>query len=64
LAFTQLFGSFNPNFYKSYEECYPLEPGFSNRRDVYNLYPLLVHTNLFGGNYSFRVQTIISRYTK
>ncbi|HKJ45848.1 MAG TPA: fructosamine kinase family protein [Balneolales bacterium] len=62
LAFTQLFGSFNKYFYSTYKESYPLEPGFDERRDIYNLYPLLVHTNLFGGSYSFRVQTIISHY--
>lgn len=63
LAFTQLFGRFNEYFYQSYEESYPTQPGFSNRRDIYNLYPLLVHTNLFGGSYSFRVQTIISQFS-
>jgi len=62
LAFTQLFGSFNKYFYSTYKESYPLEPGFDERKDIYNLYPLLVHTNLFGGSYSFRVQTIISHY--
>jgi protein-ribulosamine 3-kinase len=62
LAFTQLFGSFNKYFYSTYRESFPLEPGFDERRDIYNLYPLLVHTNLFGGSYGFRVQTIISHY--
>lgn len=62
LAFTHLFGGFSRNFYRAYEEAYPLQPNFSHRKDIYNLYPLLVHTNLFGGSYARQVQTIVSRF--
>ncbi len=62
LAFTQLFGRFDNRFYESYEESYPLNPGFSKRKDVYNLYPLLVHTNLFGGSYSYQVKSYLARF--
>jgi fructosamine-3-kinase len=51
LAMTQLFGSFPANFYSAYHEAYPLEPGFSQRRILYNLYHILNHFNLFGGGY-------------
>lgn len=62
LAFTHLFGGFSNAFYKAYEETYSLEPGFPGRKDVYNLYPLLVHTNLFGGSYARRVEGIVKRF--
>lgn len=62
LAFTHLFGGFSTTFYESYEETYPLEPGFPGRKNIYNLYPLLVHTNLFGGSYARRVEAIVKRF--
>lgn len=62
LAFTQLFGGFGYRFYDSYNEVFPLQPGFSQRKDIYNLYPLLVHTNLFGGSYASSVASIVTRY--
>lgn len=51
LAMTQLFGGFDATFLESYREAYPLMPGFEERLRLYNLYPLLVHVNLFGGGY-------------
>ena len=62
LAFTHLFGGFPTNFYDAYEEAYPLSSGFSQRKDIYNLYPLLVHTNLFGGSYARQVEGIIRQF--
>lgn len=62
LAFTHLFGGFSNKFYEAYEEEYPLEPGFSQRKTVYNLYPLLVHTNLFGGSYARQVEGIVKQF--
>lgn len=62
LAFTHLFGGFSSSFYQSYEQHFPLEPDFSDRKDIYNLYPLLVHTNLFGGSYARQVQSIVQRF--
>lgn len=62
LAFTHLFGGFPSNFYSAYEEAYPLSSGFSQRKDIYNLYPLLVHTNLFGGSYARQVESIIRQF--
>ena len=62
LAFTHLFGGFSPEFYRAYEEAWPLQPGFKERIDLYNLYPLLVHTNLFGGGYARQVESIIRQY--
>lgn len=62
LAMTQLFGGFDPSFLSYYEEEYPLQPGWEGRLDVYNLYPLLVHVNLFGGGYSGQILSILKRF--
>ena len=52
LAFSTLFSTFDDMFFARYQEHRPLEPGFFEvRRDLYNLYPLLVHVRLFGGSY-------------
>lgn len=62
IAFTQLFGGFPSAFYQSYFEAMPLAPGFESRADVYNLYPLLVHTLLFGSSYATSVTSILRRF--
>jgi fructosamine-3-kinase len=59
LAMTQLFGSFPANFYSAYNEAYPLAPGFSKRRILYNLYHILNHFNLFGGGYESQANQMI-----
>ncbi len=51
LAFTTMFGGFGEGFYEGYQEVSPLEPGFEERIPLYNLYPYLVHVNLFGRSY-------------
>lgn len=63
LAMTRLFGGFNQVFYEAYHETYPLEAGFEERFDIYNLYPLMIHVNLFGGGYYQQVLNILNRYT-
>ncbi|REE05740.1 fructosamine kinase family protein [Marinoscillum furvescens] len=62
LAFTKLFGGFDPAFYHGYHEQYPVEPGFDQRMDIYNLYPLLVHVNLFGTSYLTGVEATLRRF--
>lgn len=62
LAMTRLFGSFDGSFYESYHEEFPLEPGFEKRSDICNLYPLLVHVNLFPGSYIQSVKHIVNRF--
>ncbi len=62
LAMTRLFGGFDDRFYQSYDESLPLTSGFEERKDIYNLYPLLVHVNLFGGKYVNDVRSIVKRY--
>lgn len=62
LAMTELFGGFAPAFYAAYRQTNPLEPGYADRRDLYNLYHLLNHLNLFGPGYLLSVRRIIARY--
>jgi protein-ribulosamine 3-kinase len=62
LAFTRLFGGFDPAFYSAYQEAKPMENGYEERFDIYNLYPLLVHVNLFGAAYLSGVQQTLNRY--
>lgn len=60
LAFIALFGTFGEAFFERYDELRPIRPGFfETRRDLYNLYPLLVHTRLFGGQYGQSVLRIV-----
>lgn len=63
LAFSTLFGTFGEPFFRRYAELRPLAPGFmEERRDLYNLYPLLVHVRLFGGSYVGSVARILDRF--
>ena len=62
LAMTELFGGFPQEFYEAYREARPLQPGYEYRRDLYNLYQLLNHLNLFGPTYLGPVQSIVSEY--
>ena len=62
IGMTKLFGGFSPEFYDSYNEHYPLEKGWQQRIDVANLYPLMVHVNLFGGSYLMQVQSVLKRF--
>jgi fructosamine-3-kinase len=62
LAFMTLFGSVGESFFAAYAERRPLAPGFfEERRDLYNLYPLLVHVRLFGGAYIPQVDATLAR---
>ncbi|MCP5097959.1 MAG: fructosamine kinase family protein [Chloroflexi bacterium] len=63
LAFTTLFGTFGDPFFSRYHELRPIRPGFfEERRDIYNLYPLLVHVRLFGGSYVHSVDQTLRRF--
>lgn len=62
IAMTQLFGGFPPTFYGAYCEAMVLQDGYEERRDIYNLYHLLNHLNIFGSSYLESVKNIVSRY--
>jgi fructosamine-3-kinase len=59
IGMTALFGGFDRRFYETYEEIYPLAPGWQRRMPLTQLYPLLVHAVLFGGSYVTQVRKII-----
>ncbi len=62
LAMSLLFGGFSDEFYSIYHEEFPLQKDFFSRKDYYNLYPLLIHLNLFGSSYSSSIKAIIGDY--
>jgi len=59
LAMTELFGGFPREFYEAYQEAYPLENGYELRKQLYNLYHLLNHLNLFGAGYLAQVKATL-----
>lgn len=61
LAMSELFGGFTASFYEAYHAAWPLEPGYEVRRELYQLYHVLNHLNLFGGGYSGRASELIRR---
>ena len=63
LAFISLFNSFGDAFFERYGEIRSLRDGFfEERRDLYNLYPLLVHVYFFGGGYLDSVRVTLRRF--
>ena len=63
LAMTELFGGFPVAFYQAYREVNPIDSGYRERRDLYNLYHLLNHLNLFGGSYLSSVRQTLNHYS-
>ncbi len=61
-AMTKLFGGFGGAFYKSYQNLMPADKHQRERIELYQLYYLLVHFNLFGGSYYDSVRQIVTRY--
>lgn len=59
IAMTELFGGYEADFYAAYRDHAPLSDGYTLRRDLYNLYHMLNHLNLFGGGYLSRCQNMI-----
>lgn len=62
IAMTELFGGFSAAFYSAYREAAPMQAGYEDRRDLYHLYQLLNHLNMFGGSYLSSVSRIVKRY--
>jgi fructosamine-3-kinase len=62
IAFTRLFGGFEMPFYAAYNEVFALAPQFEERIPIYNLYPLLVHVNLFGSGYLSSIESTLNRF--
>ena len=62
LGMTKLFGGFNNRFYSAYNECYPLKEGYLYRENIYKLYHVLNHLNLFGSSYYTQAIALIKGY--
>jgi fructosamine-3-kinase len=62
LAMMRLFGGFSERCFAAYHEAWPLAPGHEARVGLCQLYPLLVHVNLFGGSYTSSVKRTLARY--
>lgn len=62
LSMTRLFGGFSADFYKGYNSAFPLTDNFEQRISLFNLYPILVHANLFGGEYIQQAKRILDRF--
>ena len=62
IAFTTMFGGFDEAFYEAYNANFPIQKGFHERIPLYNLYPLLVHVNLFGEGYLPAIKKIVESY--
>jgi fructosamine-3-kinase len=61
LAMMRLFGGFEPRAFEAYAEAWPLAPGWEDRVPLYQIYPLLVHVNLFGAGYLGSVRQALRR---
>lgn len=62
LGMTKLFGGFSSDFYKAYNEEFPLDDGYEYRENIYKLYHVLNHLNLFGGGYYSQAVSLIKYY--
>jgi fructosamine-3-kinase len=62
IGMTRLFGGFDARFYETFIEHHPLDAGWRDRLDIYNLYHLLNHLNIFGMGYYRQVTDIVQRY--
>ena len=62
LAMTKLFGGFTKEFYNSYNEFYPLKDGYDYRENIYKLYHVMNHLNLFGSSYYQQALSLIKFY--
>jgi protein-ribulosamine 3-kinase len=61
LAMTELFGGFGSDFYSGYNNSWPLDVGYQQRKTLYNLYHILNHYNLFGGGYGAQAEGMLDR---
>lgn len=64
LAMTHIFGGFHPDFYAAYQTTYPLKQGWEYRQNLYKLYHILNHLNIFGIGYYNEARTLIQYYTQ
>jgi fructosamine-3-kinase len=61
IAMTELFGGFPATFYDGYNQQWALDQDYSQRKNIYNLYHILNHFNLFGGGYESQAKRMIQQ---
>jgi fructosamine-3-kinase len=61
LAMTELFGGYAPDFYAAYRDSWAPDAGYAVRKNLYNLYHVLNHLNLFGGAYASQAEGMVRR---
>lgn len=61
IAMTELFGGFPAEFYTAYNEAWSLDKGYQQRKNLYNLYHILNHFNLFGGGYAMQAENMMDQ---
>ncbi|MGI0479331.1 fructosamine kinase family protein [Geminocystis sp. CENA526] len=62
IAMTELFGGFPSAFYEAYNQQWRLDSGYAQRKNIYNLYHILNHFNLFGGGYESQAKRMIQQF--
>lgn len=62
LAMMRLFGGFPEKVFVCYHSFFPLKDGWESRVQLWQLYYLLVHLNLFGSGYLTSVKSIVANY--
>jgi len=62
IAMTTMFGGFSMDFYTAYNVNWPMEKDWQKRLPIYNLYPILVHVNLFGSSYLSMMQSVLKDF--
>jgi fructosamine-3-kinase len=62
IAMTTLFGGFDPGFYEAYTYHFPFPSNYREQWEICNLYPLLIHLNLFGKSYQGSILHTIQRF--
>jgi fructosamine-3-kinase len=60
LAMMELFGSPGQRFFDAYDDLFPIDAGYKARRELYNLYHILNHANLFGASYVSQAKQMIA----
>ena len=62
IAMTTMFGGFSTEFYEFYQKSFPMEKGWQERIPFYNLYPILIHINLFGESYLGEFERVLNKF--
>ena len=62
IAMSTMFGGFSSAFYEAYQAIFPMERKWESRLSYYNLYPILIHINLFGFSYLDSLQKVLKPF--